>query len=158
MGCRKWEIQILRREEGRLDKESEAAFFKHLKTCARCRDTTDRFAEIDRFLLEQPDPLIPSFLNERIVSRVTEEMREGSYKGAFYHFIASFAYFRPAAAGIILVLGIGVGVLIGLSLSHSIDTSSAGSSYDVLAQAGIEGGGRGASLDFIWTDTVGGGR
>ena len=60
MGCRKWEIQILRREEGRLDKESEAALLKHLKTCARCRDTTDRFAEIDRFLLEQPDPLIPS--------------------------------------------------------------------------------------------------
>lgn len=158
MGCRKWEIQILRWQDGELDQESEAALLRHLETCAHCRITADRFSEIDRLLLESPDPLVPSFLNERIVSRVIEEMQESSYRGAFHHFVASFAYFRPAAAGIILVLGIGLGVLIGLNLSHSINTSSAGSSYDVLAQAGIEDGGRGSSLDFIWTDTDGGGR
>lgn len=160
MSCRKWEIQIVRWHGGELDQEFEEALLRHLETCSRCRITADTFAKIDRFLLESPDHPVPPFLNEKIVSRVIDEMRQDSLKGTFQHFAAVFAYFRPALAGIILVVGIGLGVLMGLNLSHSINTSSSssGSSYDVLAFSGIEGGERDSSLDFIWTDTSGGGR
>jgi predicted anti-sigma-YlaC factor YlaD len=158
MSCHEREIQILRWHEGELDRESEAALLRHLGTCAHCRSTADRFSEIDRLLLASPDPLVPSFLNEKIVASVIEEMRLGLWARGFHHFTACFAYFRPAAVAIILILGIGLGVLTGLSLSHSISPSSACASYDVLAQAGIERGGQGSSLAFIWTDTNGVGR
>jgi anti-sigma factor RsiW len=158
MGCREWEVQILRRQEGELDQESEAALLGHLKTCGHCRNTSDRFSEIDRFLIESPEPSVPSFLHQRIVSLVIEEMRQDAEKSTFHHFIAAFAYFRPALAGIILVVGIGLGVLTGLNLSHSRNTSSTGSSYDVLALAGIEGEGSDSSLEAVWTDANGGGR
>jgi hypothetical protein len=160
MSCRKWQIQIVRQQEGCLDPESAAALLRHLETCSHCRITADKFAEIDRFLLESPNHPVPPFLNERIISAVVDEMRQDSWKGAFGHFFAFFAYFRPILAGIILAVGIGLGVSMGLNLFHSINTisSASGSSYDVLAFSGIEGGERNSNLDFIWTDTSGGGR
>ena len=158
MSCRNWEVQILRWHEGQLDQKSEATLLRHLETCADCRKISDKFSEIDRFLLESLEPPSPYFLNERIVSRVTEQMRQDAAKSPWHSFITSFAYVRPALAGIILLVGVGLGVLTGLNLSHSIITTSTGSSYDVLASSGIEGGRSDASFDFIWADTDGGRR
>jgi predicted anti-sigma-YlaC factor YlaD len=158
MPCQKWHIQILRWHEGELDHEAEAALLKHLEACARCRTVAENFSQLDGFLLQSPEPPVPPFLSEKIVSRVVEEMRQDSLKGAFQPFAALFAHFRPVLLGIILALGIGLGVLMGLNLSHSINTTPAGSSYDVLALAGMEGGAGDSSLDFIWTDANGGGR
>lgn len=154
MNCLKWEIQILRWHEGELDQEAEARLLRHLESCARCRSSANKFSKIDRFLLESPDVPIPSFLNEKIVSRVIEEMQ----KSSFHRFIASFAYFRPAVAGLILVLGIGVGGWTGLNLSHSMNTISTSHSYDVLALAGIAGEEPDTSLGFLWTESNGGER
>ncbi|MBI5571754.1 MAG: zf-HC2 domain-containing protein [Desulfomonile tiedjei] len=158
MSCRKWQIQIYRLHEGELDRESEAALLQHLGTCASCRADAERFSQIDRVLQRVPEPSMPPFLAERIVTRVIEQIREDSAQSTLRRFFGSFAYFRPAVAGTILILGIGLGVLTGLNLSPSINTRSAGSSYDVLTLAGIEGGGSDSSLDFIWTDADGGGR
>jgi anti-sigma factor RsiW len=158
MRCQKWHIQILRWQDGELDHEAEAALLRHLETCAHCRIAAEKFSELDRFLLEVPAPPVPTFLSERIIAQVTDEMRQDSLKGAFHHFTAFFTNFRPALVGIILALGIGLGVLMGLNLSHSISTSPAGASYDVLALAGMESGGGDSSLDFIWTDANGGAR
>ncbi len=158
MSCRKREIQILRWHQGELDHEAEADLLNHLEICAHCRTLADKFLEIDRFLLESPAPAVPPFLNERIVSRVIDEMRQDSLKSAFRHFVAFFAYFRPALVAIILVAGIGLGVLTGLNLFHSMNTNSMGSPYDVLVSSGIEEGRTDSSFDFIWADTNGGRR
>lgn len=158
MSCRKWKAEIFRWHEGWLDRESEAALLSHLSRCAQCRNVADKSSEIGRLLAESPVPAVPPFLKERIVSRVVEEMRQDSWTRALQRFMALFAYFRPAVAGIVLMVGIGLGVFAGSNLSHFINASSARSSYDVLVQAGIEGGGSDSSLDFIWTDANRGGR
>ncbi len=158
MSCRKWEIQILRWHGGELDQEAETSLLGHLETCAHCRKMSAKFSEIDRFLLESPEPSVPYLLNERIASRVEERMRQDAERNAFQRFITSFAYVRPALAGIILLIGVGLGVLTGLNLSHSIITGASGSSYDVLTMAGIENGGSDSSLDALWLDAQGGGR
>ena len=158
MSCRKWQIQILRWQEEELDRESEAALLQHLETCASCRDAADTFSQIDRILLGMPQPSAPPLFRESIVSRVIEQMREDSAKSTLSRFFGSLAYFRPAVAGIILVLGIGLGVLTGLNVSYSINTRSTSTACDVLTLAGIEGTGSDSSLDFIWTDPSGGGR
>ncbi|HTY24555.1 MAG TPA: zf-HC2 domain-containing protein [Desulfomonilaceae bacterium] len=157
MSCLKWQIQILKWHERELDQKDEAALSRHLETCVDCRSTADNFSELDRLLLKSPEPVVPTFLNERIVSRVIEEMRLSPWKNSFHRFMASFAYFRPALAGMILVLGIGLGVLTGLNLSHSINLGSTASSYDLLSLAGPEDDASASSLDAIWTDTSGGG-
>jgi hypothetical protein len=158
MSCRKWQIKIFRWQEGDLNPKDEAALLRHLETCVHCRTSAEKFLELDRLFLKSPEPAVPPFLNERIISSVIEEMRSNSWKSAFYRFIDSFASFRPAIVGTILVLGIGLGVLTGLNLSHSINPSSTTSSYDLLALAGTEDGPSVSSLDSIWTDTSGGGR
>jgi anti-sigma factor RsiW len=158
MSCRKWQIKIFRWQEGDLNPKDEAALLRHLETCVHCRTSAEKFLELDRLFLKSPEPAVPPFLNERIISSVIEEMRSNSWKSAFYRFIDSFASFRPAIVGTILVLGIGLGVLTGLNLSHSINLSSTTSSYDLLALAGTEDGPSVSSLDSIWTDTSGGGR
>jgi anti-sigma factor RsiW len=158
MSCRKWEVQILRSHEGQLDEKSEATLVRHLETCAHCRNAYERFSEIDRLLLESREPSPPYFLNERIVSRVIEQMHQDAAKSPWHRFIPSFAYVRPALAGIILLVGVGLGVWTGLNLAHSITINSMGSSYDVLASSGIEGGRSDSSFDFIWADTNGGRR
>jgi hypothetical protein len=158
MSCRKWQIQILRWQEGELNPNYEAALLRHLETCVHCRSVVDGFSALDHLFLKSPDPAVPPFLNERIMSSVIEDMRSNSWKSTFYRFIDSFASFRPALAGMILVLGIGVGVLTGLNLSHSINPSSTAPSYDLLALTGAEDGPTASSLDSIWTYTRGGGR
>jgi hypothetical protein len=158
MSCRRWEVQILRWHEAQLDEKSEATLLRHLETCARCRNTSEKFSEIDRLLLESHEPSPPYFLNERIVARVIEQMHQDAAKSPWHRFIPSFAYVRPALAGIILLIGVGLGVLTGLNLFHSLNTNSMGSSYDVLASSGIEEGRGELSFDFIWADTSGGRR
>ncbi len=158
MSCRKWQIQILRSQEGELNFKDEAALLSHLETCVHCGSAAEKFARIDHLFLKSPEPSVPPFLNERIVSRVTEEMRLGPWKSNLHRFMASFAYFRPALAGMMLVLGIGLGILTGLNLSHSIIPGSMSPSYDLLALAGTADETHAPSLDSIWTDTRGGGR
>lgn len=156
MSCRKWQIQIIKWHEGWLDHESEAALLSHLSTCVHCRSVADKSSEIGRLVVESPDPSVPPFLKEKIVSRVIEEMRQDSLTRVFHHFTAFFTRFRPALAGIILVLGIGLGVFAGSNLFHFINVGSSGSSYDVVTMAGIEAGASSSSLDFVWTETEGG--
>jgi anti-sigma factor RsiW len=158
MSCRKWQIQIFKWQEGELNPNDEAALLSHLETCVHCRTSAEKFLELNRLFLKSPDPVVPPFLNERIISSVIEEMRSNSWKSTLYRFIDSFSSFRPALAGMILVLGLGLGVLTGLNLSHSISLNSTASSYDLLALAGTEDGPSASSLDSIWTDTSGGGR
>ncbi|MGO9117995.1 MAG: anti-sigma factor family protein [Desulfomonilaceae bacterium] len=158
MSCRKWQIKMFRWQEGELNPNDEAALFRHLETCVHCRTSAEKFLELDRLFVRSPDPPLPPFLNQRIISSVIEEMRSNSWKSTFYPFVDSFAFFRPALAVLILVLGLGLGVLTGLNLSHSINLSSTASSYDLLALAGTDDGPSASSLDSIWTDTSGGGR
>jgi anti-sigma factor RsiW len=158
MSCRKWQIKIFRWQEGDLNPKDEAALLRHLETCVHCRTSAEKFLELDRLFLKSPEPAVPPFLNERIISSVIEEMRSNSWKSAFYGVISSLAPFRPALAVLILALGLGLGVLTGLNLSHSISLTSAAPSYDLLALAGTEDGPSASSLDSIWTDTSGGGR
>ncbi len=145
-------------QEGELNPNDEAALLRHLETCVRCRTSAEKFLELDRLFMKCPEPPVPPFLNQRIISSVTEEMRSNSWKSTFYRLIDSFASFRAALAVLILALGIGLGVLTGLNLSHSIHLSSTASTYDLLALAGTEDGPSASSLDSIWTDTSGGGR
>lgn len=158
MPCQKWHIQIVRWQEGELDREAETALMRHLNACARCRSVAENFSQLDNFLLEAPDPLVPAFLNERIIAQVADEMRQDSLKGAFRFPRRFLAFLRPALLATVLLLGIGLGVLTGLNLSHSIITSPTGPSYDVLAVAGMENSRSASSLDFIWADAEGGGR
>ncbi len=158
MSCRKWQIKIFKLQEGELNPNDEAALLRHLENCVHCRTSAEKFLELDRLFMKCPEPPVPPFLNQRIISSVTEEMRSNSWKSTFYRLIDSFASFRAALAVLILALGIGLGVLTGLNLSHSINLSSTASSYDLLALAGTEDGPSASSLDSIWTDTSGGGR
>jgi anti-sigma factor RsiW len=158
MSCRKWQIIIFRWQEGELNPNEEAALLRHLENCVHCRASAEKFLELDRLFVRSPDPAVPPFLNQRIISSVIEEMSSNSWRSTLYRFIDSLAFFRPALAVLILVLGLGLGVLTGLNLSHSINLSSTASSYDLLALAGTEDGPSASSLDSIWTGTSGGGR
>ena len=47
MRCRKWEAQILRWQEGKLDQGAEKRLLQHLESCVHCRTLADRFSELD---------------------------------------------------------------------------------------------------------------
>jgi hypothetical protein len=155
MSCRKWEVQILRWHEGTLDHRAAARLFQHLGICIHCRTLADKFLDIDRLFLKSPEPSLPPFLKERIVSSVSEAMLQVPEKGIFSHFFSSLAPFRPAIAGALLVLGIGLGVLTGWDLARSMAKDVVRPSHDLLSLAGIEGEGSGSSLEFMWTDNNG---
>jgi anti-sigma factor RsiW len=155
MSCRKWEILILRWHEGELDQETESRLLPHLEICAHCRDLAKKFSEIDSLFLTSQEPSLPHFLNAKIVNTVAEQMRRDSANGVVLRFLRSFASFRPAVAGVVLVLGVGLGVLTGWDLSRSITRNATDVSYDLLSLAGLEGEASGSSLEFIWTDNSG---
>ena len=83
MSCRKWEVQILRWHEGALDQRAEASLFQHLGICVRCRTLADKFLDIDSLFLKSQEPSLPPFLKERIVSSVSEAMRQDPMRGIF---------------------------------------------------------------------------
>ena len=158
MSCRKWQVRILRMREEKLGQEDEAALARHLEGCARCRGMAEKFSLVDKALLQSPEPPMPPFLKEKIVSHVIGVMREESLGRRFLPSLGFLNYFRPMVPGVVLVFGIVLGIWTGLNLSRSINSNFTGSSYDLLTQAGIGARERGSSLDFIWTDGNGGGR
>ena len=155
MNCRKWEVQILRWQEGTLDDGTEARLLRHLETCAHCRTLAEKFPEVDDLLLTPTEPSLPPFLQERIVSTVSEVMRQDSMSGFFSRFLSFLASFRPAIAVAVLVLGIGLGVATGWDLAKSMTGNCTGSSYDLLSSAGLGSDESGSFLEFIWTDSNG---
>ncbi len=155
MSCRKWEIQILRWHEGLLDKVAEARLLRHLARCVHCRRLADKFSVVDGLLVDSQATPLPPFLKEKIVSSVTETMRQDSMSTIFsgpYVFAASF---RSVLVGAVFLLGIGLGIATGWDLAKSVTNDCSGTPYDLLSLAGIEGNGSGSSLEFIWTDTNG---
>jgi len=155
MSCRKWEIQILRWHEGALDEKAEAPLLQHLGSCVRCRTLAGKFSALDSLFVSCQEPSLPPFLREKIISSVTEVMRQDSVRGVFSHHFRFLASFRPAIAGIVLMLGIGLGVVAGWNLAQSVSRIAAVSSYDLLSVAGFGGVESGSSLEFIWTDSDG---
>ncbi|MEJ2716545.1 MAG: hypothetical protein P8182_05315 [Deltaproteobacteria bacterium] len=155
MSCRKWEIQILRWHEGALDQRAEARLLQHLGICVHCRTLAEEFSEIDSLFSKSAEPSLPPLLKERIISTVSETMRQETMKGTFSHFFGFLASMRPAVAVAVLVLGIGLGIATGWDLAQSMNRPVAGSSYDLLSLAGLGGEGSGSSLEFIWTDRNG---
>lgn len=153
MRCQKWEVQILRWHEGTLDEEAETFLFQHLESCARCRTLADKFSDLDSLFSKTGDPSLPPFLKERIMSSVSESMRQDSMKGALSRFFSVFASFRPAIAVAVLVLGIGLGVITGWNLARSITGGGIASSHDLVSLAGIGDSGSGSLLEFILTDS-----
>jgi anti-sigma factor RsiW len=153
MSCGKWEIQILRWSERELDPGAEARLVKHLESCAHCRTMAEKFAEIDGLFSKCPEPSVPPFLTERIVSAVSDAIREDSAKGSFATFFSFLASFKPGIAGTVLVLGIGLGLASGWNLAESMSKVAATPSYDVLSLAELGGSETGSSLEFLWTDT-----
>jgi hypothetical protein len=156
MSCRKWEVQILRWQEGVLDRSAEARLLQHLESCIHCRSLAGSFSEIDGLFLKSQDPSLPPFLKERIVSTVSEAMRQDSMRGNFSYVFSFLASARLAVVGAVLVLGIGLGVFTGWDLARSLTRNVAGSSHDLVSLAGLGDEGSGSSLEFIWTDHNGG--
>jgi predicted anti-sigma-YlaC factor YlaD len=155
MSCRKWEVQILRWHEGRLDQVAEARLLRHVGGCIHCRSVAEKFSELDDLFSKSQEPSFPPFLKERIVSTVSEAMRQDSMRGSVSRFSDFLVSFRPAVAAVVLVLGIGLGVVTGWNLAQSVSRDATGSSYDLLSLAGFGGAGSGSSLEFIWTDSNG---
>ncbi len=112
-------------------------------------------SEIDSLFVKSQEPSLPPFLKERIVSTVSEAMRQDSGRGIFSHFFSFLASLRLAVVGAVLVLGIGLGVFTGWDLARSITRHVAGSSYDLVSLAGLGGEESGSSLEFMWTDNNG---
>lgn len=153
MSCGKWEIQILRWQEGMLDQGAEGRLMQHLKSCPHCRSLADKFPELDGLFSKCEEPALPPVLKEKIVGTVTEAIREDSMGGSFWRFFSIFDSFKPAVVGVVLVLGIGLGIFTGWNLARSTAKEAAVSSHDLLSLAGFGGSETGSSLDFIWTDT-----
>jgi hypothetical protein len=152
MSCRQWEVQILKWHEGALDKGAEARLLRHLENCVRCGTLADQFSEVDSLFSSSAEPSLPPFLKERIVSTVSEAMRQDSTRGTFSRFFSFFPSFRPAIAGAALMLGIGLGFVTGWDLARSMIGNSAGSSHDLISLAVLGDEGSDSSLEFIWTD------
>jgi predicted anti-sigma-YlaC factor YlaD len=155
MGCRKWEVEIIRRHEGTLDHGAKARLLRHLGSCIKCRNLADKFSEIDRLFVKSQEPSLPPFIKERIVTTVSEAMRKDSMRGIFWQFFSFLASFRPGVAWAVLVLGIGIGVMTGWNLARSMPRDSTRSSYDLLSLAEIGSSEGQSSLEFIWTDSNG---
>jgi hypothetical protein len=155
MGCRKWEVQVLKRHEGTQAPGAEARLMRHLELCARCRTLAEKFSELDSLFSTSREPSLPPFLKERIVICVSEAMRQDAVKGVFSRFFGLFVSFRPAVAGAVLVLGIGLGVISGWNLARSMTGDGLASSHDLLSLAGFGDPGGGSFLEFILTDSNG---
>lgn len=153
MSCRKWEIQILRRSEGGFDQNGEANLMHHLERCESCRTISAKFSEVDDLFSQCRDPSLPPFLKEKIVSTVSEAIREDSTRRAFSGLFSYLSALRPGIAAVLLVLGIGLGLSTGWSLAQSMSGPATVSSHDLLSLAGFEGSETGLSLEFIWTDS-----
>lgn len=152
MSCRKWELQILRWQEGELDKGIEERVLQHLESCVRCRTLAKQFSEVDSLVSNCGEPALPPFLREKVVSTVSEVIRQDPMRGTFSRFFSFLDFCKPAVAGAILVLGIGLGVVTGWNLAQSMTRNGTGSSYDLLSLAGLGGEENGSSLEFIWSD------
>lgn len=155
MRCQEWEKQILRLHEKALDREAQALLLRHLESCVHCRALAEKSSELDGLFAESGEPSLPPFLKDRIVSSVSEAMREDSTRSAFSRFFGSFISLRPLVAAIVLVLGVGLGLFSGWNLARSITMSGKASSDDLISLAVNGDAGNGSYLEFILADSKG---
>ena len=152
MRCRKWEVWISRWHTGDLGPEDEAALLKHLAACPRCRAVEEQFRAVERLFVRSPAPPVPPFLNEKIVLRVREEMRQRT-EGFFtrlllfrFHFVRHALILGLSTAGVLL------GVVVGSSLTQSFRTPAGARPFDVVSCVLPSESAAGSTFEFIWTD------
>ncbi len=152
MRCRKWEVRISRWHSGDLGKKDEAALLRHLNACPRCRATEVRFREVERLLESCSEPVVPAFLNEKVVLRVREQMQqrtEGVFSGLLRF---RFRFARHALILGLSTAGILLGVVVGSNLIQTFQSPEVARHFDLITAILPNGSGADSTFEFIWTD------
>jgi predicted anti-sigma-YlaC factor YlaD len=147
MKCSKSQILLSQRSHGELDAVAEVALREHLERCADCRRIASEFENVDFLLRDSVPPLMPPLLHQKIVSRVTEEMRDDALRGRRGRFGSIFRRLGAALTFAALAAGICLGVMIGWNLSQSLDTTMVASTCDLISMAGLDINGQDSVLD-----------
>ena len=152
MGCRKWQIMISRRHRGEISAREEQALLRHLKVCDECRDLERQFREVERFLAESVEPAFPPFLHQRIVARVSEEMRRDAEPGFFGRLLWPLGALRPLLAAGLMLTGIFLGIWTGTNLAGSLGSVSRTPSHDLVSLAMGNGAVFDPEFEFLWSE------
>lgn len=148
MSCEDRQIQISRFLRGDLSDPEIEPLLKHLEKCEECRIAEREFKSVERFLSGSGDPVVPPFLNQRIVARITEEMAADANAGILSGLFRPFLALKPMRAAGVMAAALFLGVLTGANLLSSFNDVRRHPQSDVIALA------FGPNLEFASLEAV----
>ena len=155
MACPGRHIQISSLHRGNLSEHETESLLDHLEQCETFRSLDFEFKSVERFLATSADPQVPPLLYQRIVDRVTEEMKRDSSGGILTRFLAPFRLLKPLQAAVVIVAGLSLGVLTGSNLVSPFQGFSRHLQADVISLVFENGSTDPAGFDFVCSDDQG---
>ncbi len=152
MACGKWQVLISRRHRSDICAQEERALLDHLKVCDECSELEQKFERVEHFLAESLEPEIPQFLHQRIVARVSEEMRRDAEAGLLGRLLRPFAILRPVLAAGLMLTGIFLGIWTGTNLAGSLSSVPSPPAQDLVTLAMGNGAVVDQEFEFLWSE------
>ncbi|MBI5251990.1 MAG: zf-HC2 domain-containing protein [Desulfomonile tiedjei] len=155
MNCKDRQIQISQFHRGELSDPEVESLLEHLEKCDECRMADREFKHVEHFLRSSADPPVPPFLNQRIIARVTEEMRKDRNAGILARLFAPLRVLKPLHAAGVIMVALCLGMLTGSNLLYSFNGIHLPQQDDVVSLVFGNNSSDPASFDFLYKDDQG---
>jgi anti-sigma factor RsiW len=155
MGCQKRQILISRFHRGELSDSEAESLRGHIEKCADCQAMDAEYRSVERFLAASGDPIVPPFLDGRIIARVAGQMKKDRNAGPLGRFFAPLRVLKPMHVAAVIILALFAGVLTGSNFLPISDGVTRKAQNDLVSMAFGTDSPNSSTFDLVCSDDQG---